>query len=213
VAGYVERARALRTAGDLTGAEGWLEAALAVAPDDRAARLDLADLLIAEARSPERAASLVEGFPDPDAAKELTLGRLAEQREDLPAAEAAYRRSLLVRDDPEVRLRRALLLERLGRDGEATAELEQVRQARPDDGVVRARLAERYEAAGRLQEAEAELRWLAEAAPGRPEGWRRLAALLTRAGQVEKARTAEGLARDADRRSKRSLRPLLPSSK
>jgi tetratricopeptide (TPR) repeat protein len=208
----VARARALRAAGNLAGAEGWLEAALAHDPTDAAARLELADLLVAGGGDTRRAAALLVGLPGTDPTRDQVLGRLAELRDDLPAAEAAYARALAAQDDPEVRLRRALLLERLGRGAELVPELEKVRAARPDDVVARARLAERYEQAGRLADAEVELRWLAEAS-GRPEAWRRLAAFLTRTRQPDKAKAAEGRAREADRGSKRSLRPLLPSSR
>jgi predicted Zn-dependent protease len=148
----------------------------------------------------------------PDQA-DLTPERLAEPGGDLAAAEAADARLLAAADDPVVRLRRALLLERLGRDAEAIAELERLRAADPAQAGVRARLAERYEAVGRLGDAEAELRSLAEATPERPEGWRRLAAFCARHGLAEQASAAEARAREAEARPRRELRPLRPSAR
>jgi predicted Zn-dependent protease len=134
---------------------------------------------------------------------------------DPALVEAACARQLQLADDPALRLRRALALERLGRDAEAIAELERLHGADPAQAGVRARLAERYEAVGRMDEAEAELRSLAAETPGRPEGWRRLAAFYRRHGSVEKARQAEDAAREveAQDRPRRELRPLLPTGR
>jgi thioredoxin-like negative regulator of GroEL len=209
----VARARALRAAGNVAAAEGWLEAALALDPKSAAARLDMADLLVATGGDAERAGVLLAGLPEGDALRDDVLGRLAELRADPRAAEAAYARSLAVRDDPDVRLRRALLLEALDRRAEVIPELERVRAARPDEAAARVKLAERYEEAGQVAETEAELRWLAEHAD-RPEPWRRLAAFLARHGQGSRARAAEAKAAELEpQQAKRSLRPLLPSSR
>jgi tetratricopeptide (TPR) repeat protein len=206
-------ARQLRSAGDHAAAQRLLEQAAVLAPDDVEVCFELADLLVADETDLDRAGAMLLAMSSGHPRRDGVLGRLAELRGDPAAAEAAYARQLAVQDDPEVRLRRALVLERLGRDAEATLELEGLRAADPADAVVRARLAERYEAAGRLTEAEAELRALAEAAPGRPEDWRRLAAFCTRHGLTEKARLAEARAREAEARPTRALRPLKPTGR
>jgi len=209
----VIRARALRAAGNVAAAEGWLEAALAFEPQSAVARLDLAELLVATAGDTVRVEALMAGLPEGDAHTDDVRGRLAELRADPRAAEAAYARSLAARDDPDVRLRRALLLDGLGRKAEVVPELERVRAARPDEAAARVKLAERYEEAGQVAETEAELRWLAEHAD-RPEPWRRLAAFLARHGQGSRARAAEAKAAELEpQQAKRSLRPLLPSSR
>jgi len=211
----VARARALRAEGDVAGARVRLELALQDAPASAEARIELADLLLADARELERAGALLAGVPAGDGARVHLLGaRLAELRADDAGAAAAYARALEAADDPDVRLRRALALDRLGRSAEATLELERVRAARPDDAIARARLAERYEAAGRLAEAEAELRAVAEARPERAAGWEGLAHFYERGGRgadaraaLERARAARGPA------SGRELRPLPPSKR
>ena len=207
------RARQLRAAGDHEGARKRLEQAAVIAPDDADVCFALADLLLADGAEPERAEAMLSALPAATPRRDELLGRLAEQRGEYAAAEAAYARQLARGPDPQLQLRRALVLERLGRLAEAIVELERLRAAAPGDTVVGVRLAEVYEETGRLPEAEAELRSLAEASPSRPEGWRRLAALCTRQGFTEQARTAEARARDAEARPKRDLRPLKPTGK
>jgi predicted Zn-dependent protease len=208
------RARALREEGDVAGAQERLEAAYAAAPAAADVRLELADLLVSEGRDLERAGALLAAIPLQDGVRpNLVAGRLAELRGDDGATVEAYARALSLADDPDVRLRRALALERLGRGDEAIAELERVRASRPGDAAVSARLAERYEAAGRLGEAEAELRAAAEAQPDRAAGWERLARFYARAGRTAKMKDALAKARQAGARSERPLRPLLPSSR
>jgi Flp pilus assembly protein TadD len=115
------------------------------------------------------------------------------------------------KDDPDVRLRRALALERLGMGEEALIEFEGVRAADPADSVVRSHLADRYEAAGRLREAEAEHRFLAEREPPRASDWERLAGFYQRHGRLRDATAAHERARTLGARTERTLRPLLPS--
>jgi len=208
------RARALRAEGDLAGALERLEAAHHASPASDDVKLELADLLVAEGRDADRAAALLDGGGVQQSARvHLLAARLAESRGDDLRAEAEYARALAEEDDTDARLRRALVLERLGRAAEATAELERARAERPGDALVRARLAERFEAAGRLAEAEAELRALAEEQPDRAAGWERLARFYERAGRPPDARAALARARDAGGRSGRVLRPLLPSKR
>lgn len=206
------RARALRAEGDLAGARERLEAALVVAPDSDEARVALADLLVHDGRELDRAALLLQGVFGREG-RELALveARLAELRGEDAAADAAYARALRAGDDPAVRLSRALVLERLGRSGEAIAELERVREASPEALFVGGRLAELYESAGRLAEAEAELVRAAEAQPERAASWERLARFYERTGREDQARAAGARARETAPRSSRALRPLLPS--
>jgi len=205
-------ARALRAAGDAALARARLEEALAAAPSRDDVRIELAELLVADGDDPPRAETVLAGVRrrTVDARWDLACARLAELRGDDDAAQAAYGRALFVREDLDIRLRRALALERLGRADEAARELERARSARPQDLAVRARLAELYEAAGRLAEAEAELVTAARAAPERAAGWTRLARFYERAGRQADADRADARARAAGRPS-RNLRPLLPS--
>lgn len=167
----VAQARTLRQQGDLAGARARLEAALQAAPDSDDARLELADLLVSDGGDAVLVWPLLRGVRSRDGARwSVVSGRLGELVGDDPWAVDAYARALAAADDPDVRLRRALALERIGRVDEATQELERVRASRPDDALVSARLGERYEAAGRLREAEAELRAAAEAQPERAAG-------------------------------------------
>jgi predicted Zn-dependent protease len=207
------RARQLRTAGDHEGARKRLEQAAVIAPDDAEVCLALADLLVADGAELDRAGAMLALVPAGTPRRDEVQGRLAEQRGDYAAAEAAYARQLAKGADPQVQLRRALALEKLGRLAEAIIELERLRAATPRDQVVRARLAELYEAIGRLSEAEAELRTLAQTEASRPEGWRRLSAFCARQGWTEKARAAESRALEAEARPKRELRPLRPGGR
>jgi predicted Zn-dependent protease len=209
----VARARQVRAAGDHEGAKRRLEQAAAIAPDDPEVCLALADLLVADGAELDRAGAMLALVPAGFPRRDEVLGRLAEQRGDFAAAEAAYARHLAAGADPQVQLLRAGALEKLGRLAEAVIELERLRGATPKDPVVRVRLAELYEAIGRLSEAEVELRGLAEASPARPEGWRRLSAFCARQGWPERARAAEARAQEAEARPKRELRPLRPSGK
>lgn len=205
-------ARALRDAGDVALARARLEEAFAAAPSRDEVRIELAELLVAQGEDLPRAQTVLAGVRrrTVDSRWDLACARLAELRGDDDAAQAAYARALFVREDLDVRLRRALALERLGRTDDAARELERARAARPQDQAVRARLAELYEAAGRLPEAEAELVTAARAAPERAAGWTRLARFYERAGRQADADRADARARAASRPS-RNLRPLLPS--
>lgn len=205
-------ARALLAAGDAALARVRLEEALAAAPARDDVRLELAEILIADGQDLQRAQSVLAGVRRRavNARWDLACARVAELGGDDEAAQAAYGRALLVADDADVRLRRAVALERLGRADEAVRELEKARATRPQDLAVRTRLAELYEACGRMVEAEAELAAAARAAPERAAGWTRLARFYERNGRAAEAERADSRARAAGRPG-RSLRPLLPS--
>ncbi|WP_242356997.1 MULTISPECIES: tetratricopeptide repeat protein [unclassified Anaeromyxobacter] len=205
-------ALALRAAGEPAKARLRLEEALAAAPARDDVRIELAELLVADGRELDRAREVLAGVRrrTVDARWDLASARLAELTGDDEGAQAAYGRALMLGEDADLRLRRALALSRLGRAGDAIAELERARAARPGDGAVRAQLADAYEAAGRLAEAEAELVAAARSAPGRAAGWTRLARFYERTGRSAEAARADEKARAATRPA-RTLRPLLPS--
>ncbi len=100
-------------------------------PDDVDVCFELGDLLVADETDLDRAGAMLLAIPAGHPGRDAALGRLAELRGDPETAQAAYARHLAVADDPEIRLRRALALERLGRDAEAIAELERLRAADP----------------------------------------------------------------------------------
>jgi uncharacterized protein (TIGR02996 family) len=210
----VSRALELRALGDVAGARAQLESALATAPAYDDARLAFADLLLSEGRELDRAAAILAGVREPGRHGHLLSASLAELRGDDAGAAAAYARALEAANDPDVRLRRALTLERLGRGAEAIQELERVRGARPEDALARGRLAGLYEAAGRMRDAHAEYRALAALRPKRAQGWVELARFCERTGRHAEAAAARARARAArGEGSARELRPLAPSSR
>ncbi len=71
--------------------------------------------------------------------RDLMIGQLAELTGDDAGAAAAYGRALAYGDDDEVRLKRALALERLGRGAEAEADLRRLRPAGPQEPDAEAR--------------------------------------------------------------------------
>ncbi len=208
----LREARALRAAGAFDDSRAWLGAALAAAPSD-ALRLELADLLLADGREPERVAALLGEVRDRggDVRYDLDVAQLAELRGDDAAASDAYRRALAACDDADVRTRRALALARQGRRAEAVDELERVRVLRPDEPSVHEGLAEAYEADARIADAERAWTAAAEAAPDRAAGWSRLARFYERVGRADAARRADERARALSGRTDRTLRPLLKS--
>jgi len=94
-------------------------------------RLDLAARLLADGTDLPRVRLLLEGVPPRSARRDQLLGQLAELSGDDAGAVLAYDRSLARMDDDDVRLRRALLLERLGRADEVRADLERLRPPAP----------------------------------------------------------------------------------
>ncbi|HYG69679.1 MAG TPA: tetratricopeptide repeat protein [Anaeromyxobacteraceae bacterium] len=202
---------AARGAGDAGRARERLEAAIAADPGWDLPRLELAELLLEGAVDPAPAEALLAAPAREDNPRLWRVrGAARELAGDAAAAADHYRAALALRDDVELRLHRALLLDGLGRLDEAAAELERVRVERPDDLAPLARLADVYERTGRLAEAEQLLVGDANAAPPRPEAWLRLARFYGRIGQAAKAADAEKRARDGDA-PRRRLRSLAPS--
>jgi hypothetical protein len=91
------------------------------------AALDEAARLLADGADLPLVARLLEAAGDGDPRRDLLAGQLAELLGDDEAAAAAYQRFLSGVDDDEVRLRRALALERLGRAGEVREDLARLR--------------------------------------------------------------------------------------
>lgn len=94
-------------------------------------RLDEAARLLGDGVRLERAALLLAAVAPGPPRREQLLGQLAELTGDDAGAVAAYERVLEAGDDEEVRLRRALALERLGRGAEAEGDLHRLRAAAP----------------------------------------------------------------------------------
>jgi len=206
-------ARAARGAGDEAAARDHLERAVGADPTLMDARLDLAELLLERAADLPRAEALLDearALGGPGAREERLRGAALEARGDEEGAVAAYERALARDADPDLLLRRAALLRRLGREEEAARAFEELERLRPNDLTAKVHLAELYERLGRAPEAEAELRALAGAAPQNPAPLRRLAAFYRRRGDARRAKRAEA---DAARLAApaRALRPLPPS--
>jgi len=177
------------------------------------ARLDLAEILLAQGGGLDRAARVLRDAwrLRPGGARLARLrGSLREQSGDLTGAADAYGSALELEPDTELRLRRGLLLARLGRRPEAVAELERVRAEQPGDRNARSALADLYEAGGQLSAAEGELMTLADMARD-AAAYGRLARFLGRCGALDRARAAERRATELEPRTARALRPLLPA--
>ncbi|MFL5262124.1 MAG: tetratricopeptide repeat protein, partial [Anaeromyxobacteraceae bacterium] len=213
VAVELAAARAARIGGDDAAAREHLERAVGADATLVDARLDLAELLLERAADLARAETLLDearALRGPDAREERLRGAVLEARGDEQEAVAAYERALAREANPDLLLRRAVLLRTLGREDEAVRAFEELERVRPGDLTARVHLAELYERLGRASEAEAELRAVAAAAPQNPAPLRRLAAFYRRRGDVRGAKRAEA---DAARLAApaRALRPLPPS--
>jgi len=107
----------------------------APAPPNPAERLDEAARLLADGLDLPRVQALLAEVPPGPARREVLLGQLAELSSDDAGAAAAYGRALGLQDDDEVRLRRALALERLGRGDEVKDDLARLRPPPPAKAV------------------------------------------------------------------------------
>lgn len=208
-------AREARRAGDAAAELAELRRAVAADPAWDLPRLDLAELLLRDGLGAAAARELLSppGLQSASPRFPRLRGAAEEQLGDELAAVAAYGQALALRDDPDLRLHRAVLMARSGSQAQALAEAERVRDANPGEVLARSLLADLYEQAGRRAEAEAELRWLVGAAPFDPAPLRRLSGFLARAGDAAGAATAEEAARARNGRAARNLRPLLPDAR
>jgi Tfp pilus assembly protein PilF len=216
VPGELAAAERERSGGHPEAAREHLERVVAADPTVLLPRLDLAELLLADGAELDRAERLLEEAQllrgaSASAARIFRLrGSLHELRGEDAAAAEAYRRSLGEAPDADLRLRRALLLGRLGKSADATVELVQVLAERPADRAALSALAELHETTGDLSSAELELSALAQRAPADPAPLRRLAAFHRRHGQEQKARELEARAKKLEA-APRVLRPLRSS--
>jgi tetratricopeptide (TPR) repeat protein len=206
-------ARAAQDEGRYREAAIHLERVIRADPGAFEPRMQLAELLLQQSIDLRRAALLLreaEALRPDDIRVGRYRGWLDELQGDDAAAVAEYQRVLTIRPDPELRLRRGVMLRRLGRLDEAVAELERVASERPADRAARASLAEIYEHQGRLREAEAALVSIAQLAPADPVPQKQLVAFYRRHGDARKALDADARARTLEG-APRSLRPLRPS--
>jgi hypothetical protein len=98
-------------------------------PPTEPERLAEAARLVGDGVRLERAALLLAAVSPAAPGRDRLAGQLAELTGDDLGAVAAYDRVLARGDDGEVRLRRALALERLGRIAEASTDLRLLREA------------------------------------------------------------------------------------
>jgi Tfp pilus assembly protein PilF len=199
--------------GHVEEARQHLEAAAQADPGAAEPRLDLAELFISEGADLEHAEGLLleaQTLQVEPARWARLSGALKELRGDEAGAGEAYRAALELAPDPDLRLRRGLLLLRLGKAAEAESELARVLAERPGERAGRTELAELYERAGRSVAAEHELAVLAALAPSDAAPLRALVAFYRRHGEQGKAVVAEHWARALDGEG-RKLRPLLPA--
>ena len=206
-------ARVAHVEGRVQDESAHLERIVQAAPGAFGARVDLAELLLQQGTELGRAGRLLgeAGALRPDDARVDRLhGWLDELQGDDAHAIFRYGRVLLVNPDPELRLRRAVLLERTGLQDEALEEFQRVVKERPADRAARAGIAEIDESRGRLADAEAALVQITQLAPTEPGPLHRLAAFYRRHGEPARALEAERRARSLEG-APRALRPLRPS--
>ncbi len=205
--------RAARAEGRSTEAREHLERAVQADPNGAESRLQLAGMLVADgvqlvrARTLLQEAQLLRGDPAQIA---RTGGALEELQGREAEAVESYARALELAPDPDLQLRRGLLLQRLGRSGEAAAELGSLLRGRPDDRGARAAQAEACEAASQLAAAEHALAVASALAPSEAAPLRALAAFYLRHGERAKAAAVERHLQPSGPPA-RQLRPLLPA--
>jgi len=205
--------REARSGGDLAAARSHLLAAVQADPSTAEARLELAELLMNDGSDLDLAGELLRQaqYLHSDPARFARLcGALGELRGDDAAAAEAYRTALDLEPDPELRLRRGLLLVRLGQVGEAEAVLSRVIAERPAQRAARTALCELYERAGQPDAAEHQLAVVVALAPSDAAPVRELVAFYRRHGEAGKASAVEQRARSLEGEG-RKLRPLLPA--
>ncbi len=187
-----------------------LEAEIAADANWDLPRLSLAEALVGSGRELGLAETLLDDAerirPDNPRLHRIR-GELLELKQDDAGAAEAYGRSLGLRSDIDLRLRRGMVLARLERDSEAIEELQRVRVERPRNAAARGNLADLFEKAGKTREAEVELLALANLSPEQAAPLVRLARFYSRHGQPEKSRVTELRARGLEGTSRR-LRQL-----
>ncbi|WP_373045173.1 tetratricopeptide repeat protein [Vulgatibacter sp.] len=214
------RGQASLEAGDAAAARAAFEEAAAASRGWLLPRLELAELAVQrrERLAEERAALLEAAGADSDVPRvHRLLAELAElQGDDAAAAESWGAAIERMPYDHDLKQRRAAVLFRLGRFGEAATDWERVVRARPDEPHLRAQLADALEQVGRHEDARTHLDAAIRLLPGREAPVRRLARFLERRGEK---REAAALHAQADRlrarpqQQQRNLRPLLPSKR
>ena len=108
-----------------------LEEALAAAPARDDVRLELAEILIADGQDLQRAQSVLAGVRRRGVnARDLACGAVAEPEATTRRRRPRYGRALLVADDADVRLRRAVASSGLGRADEAARAERRARRGR-----------------------------------------------------------------------------------
>ncbi|WP_176063869.1 tetratricopeptide repeat protein [Anaeromyxobacter diazotrophicus] len=205
--------REARRAGRLAEAREHLAAAADADPSAAEPRLDLAELLLDDGKELDAAGDLLRQSQllhhDPARLARL-CGALGELRGDDAYAVEAYQSALEVEPDLDLRLRRGLLLARLGRGPEAELELARVVADRPAERAARGALATLLERAGRRDAAEHQLAVMAALSPSEPAPVHDLLAFYRRRGESGHAAAVERWARALEG-GQRKLRPLLPA--
>ena len=205
--------RAARAEGRSTEAREHLERSVHAGPDEAEARLELAEMLVADGVQLVRARTLLQEALHlrGDPARIARTGGALEELQGLEAdAVESYARALELAPDPDLQLRRSLLLQRLGRSGEASAELGRLVRARPEDRAARGAQADACEAASQLAAAEHALTIASALAPAEEAPLRALAAFYLRHGERAKSAAVERQLHPNDPPA-RKLRPLLPA--
>lgn len=207
-------------AGDDAAARSHLEQAVAESRGWLLPRLELAEMAVRrrERLAEEREALLREAGADSRVPRaQRLLAELAELLGDDEAAAAAWTRAIELRPgEADYHARRAAVLYRLGRFGEAADDWAVAARARPDEPHLQMQRAEALERAGRIAEARQAHEEAIRLQPGREMPVRRYARFLERQGFEREAAARHA---EADRlRSRplperRNLRPLPPSSR
>jgi predicted Zn-dependent protease len=204
--------------GDLSAAAAWLDRAQRTAPRWALAKLELAEVLLAEGGAPDRVMGLLAEAQalESQNPRLYHLRALALLEKGDPAlAEVSERAALSLRPEfPEARQTLGEALWRGGKREEAFQIWRDLSSRHPKDTAVRALLIDRLLDDGRGPEAEAELRILVAAEPKNAIWHRRLARTLGAEGRGIEAASERGKAEAlaGETAPKRKLRRL-PDSK